>query len=306
MITKVIYPCLVTLITLSIFSSCKKDAANVNSTTSVKTTTTTLLASSGAISLASVATTTGKTDSIYMVNCYPQHGKKDTVAFSALPSAIGTYLTANYSGYTFVKAYKITDSLKVVINYIVVVKYNGNIIGIKFTATGTFVSVLEQKDGADLGGKGWHEGGPFCDRGGIQRDTIALTAIPSTVSAYFTKTYPEDTLLHAFKTPDSTYVLISKNTALYATNISSTGLLISRLKITAPGRINPAIDPANLSSAITTYLTTTFPGYVVVKAFVIGSKTDVKGYVVFITDNSTNYAVEFDAKGAFVKSTVVH
>ncbi len=304
MITKVIYPCLVTLITLSILSSCKKDAASVKTTTS--TTTTTLLTSSGAISLAAVATTTGTTDSIYMVNCYSPHGKKDTVAFSTLPSAIGTYLTANYSGYTFAKAYKIIDSVKVLTNYIVVIKYNGNIIGLKFTATGTFVSVLEQKDGADLGGKGWHEGGPFCNRDGKNRDTIALSAIPSAVSAYFTKTYPEDTLLHAFKTPDSTYVLISKDTVLYATNITSTGSLISRLKIPAAGEIRTTISSANLLSAITTYLTTTFPGYVVDKAFTVGSKTAIKGYVVFITDNSTNYAVEFDAKGAFVKSTVVH
>jgi hypothetical protein len=307
--TKVIYPSLILLSIFSVLSSCNKD---VKTSTSSKTTTTSTLTSAtltadGAIALASVDSA-GVKDSIYMVNCFPPHGNKpDSVAFSALPTAIGTYLSANYSGYTFTKAYKV-DSAKVLVSYVVVIKYNGLFVGLKFTSTGTFVNVLEQKDGANMGGggKGWHPGGPFCDRGGIQHDTIAIASVPAAVLTYFTTTYPTDTLLHAYKTPDTTYILISKDTVLYATNISATGTLIKRLKIEQKGGKHTEIAAASLLSAITTYLTTTYPGYVFDKAYVESNKTGVIGYHVFITVNSTNYEVGFDATGAFVKAVTIH
>jgi len=303
--TKIIYPCLVMLSTLSIFSSCKKDAS---SSTSSKTTTSTstTVTSTGTIALAGTSTT--GTDSIVMVNCFPPHNKLDSVAASALPSAITTYLTANYAGYTFSKAFETTDRLKAVNGYIVVIKYNGNFIGLKFSSTGTFESVLEQKDKTNMagGGPGWQEGGPFCGRDGQQRDTLALSAIPSAVKTYFTDTYPTDTLLHAFITPDTTYVLISKDTVLYATDISASGALLKRVKIEPHGGINAPVAQTSLLPAISTYLTTTYPGYVFVKAYAESIKGVVQGYHVFITVNSTNYVVDFDANGAFVKATAIH
>src|SRR5471030_294397 len=117
---KIIYPCLAMLCAISIFSSCKKDASSTTSATkTTSSVTTATLSSNSAIALTSVATSTTSADSIYLVNCYPPHSKKDTIAFSALPSAIGAYLTANYSGYTFAKAYIITDSLKATTGYVV-------------------------------------------------------------------------------------------------------------------------------------------------------------------------------------------
>ncbi len=98
---KVIYPSLALLLLISIFTSCKKDAAS----TSSKTTTTATLASTGTIAITTLASTsTSSKDTLYMVNCFSRHSKKDTVASNALPTAIGTYLTANYAGYTFAKA----------------------------------------------------------------------------------------------------------------------------------------------------------------------------------------------------------
>ncbi|MBB3056730.1 hypothetical protein [Mucilaginibacter gotjawali] len=304
--TKIIYPCLVMLSTLFILSSCKKDVTSSSKTT---TTTTTSTSATGAIALTSLASTaTGTTDTIYLVNCFPPHGSKDSVAFSALPSAIGTYLTTNYSGYTFEKAFKTTDSLNVANGFVVIIKYNGNLIGLKFSTTGTFENVLEQKDGANMGhgGMGWHEGGPFCDRDGKHRDTIALSALPTAVSTYFTTTYPTDTLLHAFVTPDTTYVLISKDTVLYATNITATGTFISRMKVAPHNGKFAQVTQANLLASITTYLTTTYPGYVFQNAFSESSKGSIIGYSVFITANSTNYIVIFDSTGTFVSAKVVH
>jgi len=304
--TKIIYPCLVMLSTLFILSSCKKDVTSSSKTTSTTTSSTSV---TGSIALTTLASTsTGTTDTIYLVNCFPPHGSKDSVAFIALPSAISTYLTANYSGYTFEKAFKTTDSLKVANGFVVIIKYNGNLIGLKFSTNGTFENVLEQKDGANMGhgGMGWHEGGPFCDRDGKHRDTIALSAIPTAVSTFFTTTYPKDTLLHAFVTPDTTYVLISKDTVLYATNITAAGTLINRIKV-APhnGKFAP-VAQANLLASITTYLTATYPGYVFQNAFSESSKGSIIGYSVFITANSTNYIIIFDSTGTFVSAKVVH
>ena len=301
---KIIYPCMVMLLTLSIFSSCKKDAK----TSSTKTTTqVSSLNATGDIAL-SAASTDGSKDTIFLVHCFPPHGNKDSVAFSALPTAIGTYLTANYSGYTFVKAFKVTDSLNVANGYVVIIKYNDALIGLKFSTTGAFVNVLEQMDGHDMGpgGKGWHPGGPFCDRGGIQQDTLALSAVPSAVLTYFTSTYPTDTLLHAYKTPDTTYILISKNVFLYATNISAAGNLIKRVKIGPLGGPARPIKPGDLPAAITTYLNTTYPGYVIVNVFADGGKSGITAYHVFITVNDTNYVVDFDSSGSFQKATVIH
>jgi len=296
--------CLVMLSTLFVVFSCKKDMTSGSASATTTSTT-----STGTIALTTLASTSSAgTDTIYLVNCYPSHGKKDSVAFSTLPTAVDTYLTANYSGYTFEKAYKTTDSLNVANGYVVIIKYNGNYIGLKFTAAGVFVSVLEQQDGANMGkgGRGWHEGGPFSNRDGKHRDSIALTAIPTAVSTFFATTYPADTLLHAFITPDTTYVLISKDTVLYATNITATGTLINRIRIEKHGGLHTPVAQADLPASIITYLTATYPAYVFQAAYMESTKGVVAGYRVFITANSTNYIVNFDFAGIFVSSRVVH
>ncbi|MDB5150527.1 MAG: putative beta-lactamase-inhibitor-like, PepSY-like, partial [Mucilaginibacter sp.] len=282
-------------------ASCKKENASKSASAGVSST---AITSTGAIAISLASGTT--TDSVYIVSCYGKHDKKDTVAFSALPTAIGTYLTANYSGYTFKKAYSITDSTKTVVNYIIVIRYNSALIGLKFTAAGTFVSTLEQREGADLKGPGWHQGGPFDNRDGKHRDTVAISALPTAVSSFFSTTYPTDTLLHASITPDNVYILISKNGVLYSTAVTTTGKLVKRVQIEKHDLKHAAVTEANLPAAITTYLTTTYPGYVFDKAFSENSGGTLQGYVVFITSNSTKYAVLFNASGTFVKALPIH
>lgn len=299
---KSFYASLLMLGTIIGLASCKKENASKSASASVSSSTVT---STGAIAI-SLASTSSTTDSVYMVGCYGKHDKKDTVAFSALPTAIGTYLTANYSGYTFKKAYSITDSTKTVVNYIVVIKYNSALVGLKFTAAGTFVSSLEQREGRDLKGPGWHLGGPFDDRDGKHRDTVAISALPTAVSSYFSTTYPTDTLLHAAITPDNVYILISKNGVLYSTAITAAGKLVKRVQIEKHDLKHAAVTEANLLTAITTYLTTTYPGYVFDKAFSESSGGTLQGYVVFITSNSTKYAILFNASGTFVKALPIH
>lgn len=286
--------------------SCTKDAVKTTSTITASTGTTLAATATQSIAITSLASTALGHDSLYVMNCFPPKGSKDPIAFSALPTAVGTYLTANYAGYNFLKAFKTLDSAKAVNGYVVIVNFNSKPVGLKFDATGTFVKVLEQRAGHDLkGGPGFHPGGPFQDRDGKGRDTVAISALPAAVTTFFSTTYPTDTLLHADLGPDTTYILISKNNGLFATAITKTGTLIKRIAIDKhPGPATPVAQSA-LLSAITTYLTATYPGYVFDKAFAEKSGTTVQAYVVFINVNDTRYAVKLDVSGTFVNAKVL-
>lgn len=300
--TRIYLHLVVTGVLIMLYASCKKDASQ-STTTTKKVTTPTSTSIAVAVTAATDSTTT---DTIYMVNCFPPHSKKDSVAFSSLPSVIGTYLTANYSGYSFKTAFKIVDSVGTTTDYIVLIQYNGAPVGLKFTAAGAFEKVLEQQDGHQMRGEPWRPGRPFGDRSGPLKDTIALSAIPTEVINYFEKNYPSDTLLHAAITPDSTYILISKNNGMYATDITKAGKLVSRKELLPPGPAPKSLTSAQLPSAITTYLTTTYPGYVFNNAYALDGPGGNKGYDVFITENSTNYDVQFDSSGKFVKAITLH
>jgi hypothetical protein len=306
--SKLIYYSLMLLGSAGVLSSCTKDAATTAEVTTAASNNAlaTAVANTGSIAIATVSLS-GTTDSLYLVGCMGRHDKRDTVAFSALPTAVGTYLTTNYAGYTFKKAFSVKDSTGVLIAYIVAIQFNGNPVGLKFATDGTFVKVLEQRIGDDLKhGRRFHEGGPFGDRNGHPRDTIALSAIPAAVSTYFTTTYAADTLLHAFVTHDSTYVLISKNNGLFATAITPAGSLVVRAQIDARHGKVASVTEAALPAAATTYLTTTYAGYVFNKAFSISSKAGaLLGYDVFITVNNTKYVVTFNATGTFVAAKAI-
>lgn len=154
-------------------------------------------------------------------------------------------------------------------------------------------------------GKGWHDGGRFACRDGKHRDTIAITALPGTVSSFFKTSYPTDTLLFAQLTRDTNYVLISKNNGLFATAITPNGTLIKRITIDNLKVTRTAILQSNLQANVTNYLITTYPAYVFDRAYIIKKGATILSYVVFITSNSTKYAIKFDATGAFVAFVVI-
>lgn len=287
---------------VSVFTACQKGNVNPTDTTASTNGTTGVIAVTTTTALAGATSATTK-DTVFLVNCFGPRDKKDSVAVSTLPSGIATYLTANYSGFTNEKAFKITNPTGTIINYIVVVTYNGSPVGIKFTAAGDFVNVLEQRAGDDIKrGRPFHPGGPFGNRNGQHPDTVALSAIPTAVSGFFSTTYPTDTLLHAAIAPDNTYILISKNKTLFATAITAAGKLVKRVQIDPLPARHTAVLQAALPVAISAYLTATYPGYVFDKAFSANNKSGVLEYTVFITSNNTKYALRFDASGVFVKA----
>ncbi|SKB91683.1 PepSY-like domain-containing protein [Daejeonella lutea] len=257
-----------------------------------------------AVTISSTAAVTGAkgaTDSLYAMDVCKKGDKKVAVEFSALPSAIATYLTANYPGYTFSKAFQIADKTTAsVAGFAVGIEFNGKPVAIKFDASGAFVKVLEIREGKSLKGKGFHAGGCFDNRDGKQRDTLALSTLPTAIKSYLTATYSGDTLLHAFVNKDQSVIVISKNVNYFATAFSSSSAFIKRIQLPAFPAKGRSIEASVLPASATLYLSTTYPNYVFKKAFEIKSNNIIKGYLVLIDANLTKYAVHFDANGQFV------
>jgi len=286
--------------TVVAFSSCQKENLLSQSDTAAIQA---AVAQTQAVAVSVSTTTPG--DSVYIVGTCPARGHRDSIAFSSLPSSVTSYLTTNYSGYTAQKAFAIKDASETLQGYVAIVTFNGNPVGLKFDASGNFVQVLEQREGHDLLGKGFHEGGCFEHRDGKQRDTVALNALPSAITAYFAANYPADTLIRAAKTREGGYIVLSKNNGVYATIFSSTGTFINRVQAPAPHGNIASIDQSALPANALSYLSSTYPNYVFNKAFSVTVNGVVQGYCVVIEANSTKYAIQFDASGNFVKAKTI-
>ena len=247
----------------------------------------------------------GGASAVYAFNVCPRGDAADTVAFASLPDSVQSYLTATYAGYTFKKAYKIVTHAGITEGYVVAITFNGNPVALKFNATGEFVAVLEQRQGGDLNGPGWHEGGIFDNRDGRHRDTIALSALPATVTAYMTSNYPNDTLKHALVNRDSSYVVLSIDKGVFATEFSKTGTFIERVQIYPHVVGAITLTQATLPASVSSYLTATYPAYVFDNAFELTLNGSATGYLVFIDANSTKYLVIFNASGTFVRTIAI-
>jgi len=285
-------------------SSCKKETS-VNGTATVDQITQAAVALQ-AVSIGTVDNgTSSSSDSIYVLHvCEPRH-QRDSIAFSSLPATALNYLGTNYAGYTQVKAFAIKDSSGTVKGYVAIINYNGNPVGIRFNANGGFEKVLEQREGRDLDGKGWHAGGRFGNRDGQNRDTLALTQLSDSVKAWFAANAPADTLVRAFQQHNGEIVVISRNNGAFATVFNSGGVFLKREEFhPAKGHVFPVPD-AQLPASVTGYITTTYPGAVIKMAFTILDNNNPGGFLVFIDANNTKYALIFDATGAFVKAMTV-
>jgi len=253
-----------------------------------------------------IALSSSSGDTIFAVNVCRRGLLADTVAFASLPDTIGKYLTANYTGYTFKAAFKIQNAAATVQGYVVAIKFNNNPVALEFNASGIFTAVLEQRQGPDLyNGPGWHAGGRFGDRDGQHPDSVALSTLPAAITGYFTSNYPKDTLQHAFVNRDTSYLVISKDTGIYATVLTKAGKLVNRTEIYPHVISQTKLTQAQLPAAISTYLTTTYPGFVFENAVEVKLNGSAKAYIVIIEDNTTKYIVGFDANGNFVKAHTI-
>jgi hypothetical protein len=285
------------MLTALAFTACQKE----NSVTNPDTAT----SASSTIAVAAVASVAATTDSVYLVQPCGRGGKRDSIAESALPATVIVYLQTNYSGYAFAKAFEVKNSTGNTAGYVAIIYFNDKPVGLLFDNTGTFVKVLEQREKEDMDGPGYHRGGRFEHRDGRQKDTIALASLPASVLSYFTANYASDTLIKAFKNHDSSYVVLSKNNGVFATVFDSAGNFVNRVPLMPRAVGIAGIEQSALPSAVTNYLSTTYPNYVFEKALSVSENGSIKGYLVLIDANNTKYAVAFDAAGNFLAAKTV-
>jgi uncharacterized protein (DUF1330 family) len=285
-------------------SSCNKEISTNNPSNSTSPATT---ATSSTIAVAVTASTSAgtansaTTDSVYVIHNCEKGNHRDSIAASDLSVAIQTYLTTNYAGNIFIKAFAVKDTTGNIKGYVVIVKFNDKPVAIQFTADGTFVKVLEQREKADLDGdRGWHMGGRFDTRDGLHRDTIPLTQLPSAITTYFANNYPSDTLTRAFETKDGKILVLSKNNGGNATIFTTAGVFLKRVVLPTQDGFLTNVSQTALPASILSYLTATYPNYVFDKADSVNYKGVLKGYLVIINANNTRYGLLFDASGSFV------
>ena len=130
---------LLAAVTLLMVSACNKDATLTDQNTE---------AISAQAVLVADATVAG--DAVYAVNVCQQGEEKDSVSFSSLTASVKTYLSANYPGYTFKKAFKIFAPAHATEGYVVVIQFNEKPVALKFDAGGTFVKILELREARDM------------------------------------------------------------------------------------------------------------------------------------------------------------
>ncbi|HEY4937005.1 MAG TPA: PepSY-like domain-containing protein, partial [Puia sp.] len=246
-------------------------------------------------------------DSIYIMQPCARGYFRDSVAASALPANVNSYLSSNYIGYTFIKAYGIKDSAGNIGGYVAIINYNGKPVAILFDGTGAFVRVLEQRERGDEDNDGWHRGGRYCDRDPNERgrDTISLISLPASILSYVATNYPNDSLEKAYINIDSSYLVISEDSGLYATLFNSAGDFVKRVQLYSRGPVSQHVDLAALPASAQTYLNSTYPNHVFEKAFSFTVNGVLQGYIVVIDANNTKYAVEFDASGNFIGAITI-
>jgi len=293
---------LVLSLALMSLSSCQKDSMSIDNELEFAKLEAITISSTSAL-----GSSFGPSDSLYAMGACKKGFKKTPIELAALSSSISSYLNTNYAGFTFQKAYQISNQTTATTDsYIVVIQFNAKPVALKFDAAGAFVNVLELREGRNMKGRGgWHAGGFFDHRDGKQRDTLAISAIPSAIRTYMSTTYSTDTIVHAFVNRDQSIVVISKNVNYFATAFSASNTFLKRHQLPAfPGK-GMSIAASALPAVSTTYLTTTYPNYVFKKAFEIKANGTIKGYLVLIDANLTKYAVHFDASGAFLKAVTI-
>lgn len=252
-------------------------------------------------------TTTTAPDSIYAVDACRRTHKRAMVAESALLAPITTYLSTNYAGYTFIKAFSTTlIATNTLDSYVVAILFNGKPVALRFGAAGTFIKVLELREGKDMKRPGGHRlGGLFDHRDGKQRDSIAISALPQNIKQYFTNNHAQDTLKSTWIGKDGGILVISKNVKYYGTAFKADGSFVRREVLPSHTGKEKEIAQSALPANVLSYLSTTYPNYVFKKAFEHKANGVLRGYLVIIDANMTKYAVLFNATGTFVEAKVI-
>ncbi|MES2516512.1 MAG: hypothetical protein V4585_00310 [Bacteroidota bacterium] len=215
---------------------------------------------------------------------------KVAVTQANLLTAISTYLTTNYAGFTFVDAYSKSVS-GVITGYDVNIILNSTPYHIDFDTAGAFVSVNS------------------AGRKGKIDQTIAIvtqTNLLAAITTYLNTNYAGFTFLNAYsETSNSTLtgydVNITFNSVNYHVTFDATGTFVSvGTRKVKTATTNVPVAQADLLATISTYLNTNYAGYTFVNAYSEAVSGVIANYDVNITSNTVTYHVVFDATGVFV------
>ena len=215
---------------------------------------------------------------------------KVAVTQANLLTAISTYLSTNYAGYTFVSAYSKSES-GVIKGYSVDITLNSVPYHIHFDAAGAFISVNSK-------GR----------KGKVDQSIAAVTQteLLAAITTYLNTNYAGYTFINAYsKTSNSTLtgysVNITYNNINYHVTFDATGVFISAgTRKVKTATTNVPVAQADLLAAISTYLNSNYAGYTFVNAYSEAVNGVISNYDVNITLNSVTYHVVFDATGVFV------
>lgn len=123
------------------------------------------------------------------------HGgrRNNAISLDSLPTAIKTYIAANYAGDTIKRAEKRT--VNGVINYAVLVDNGSRVKVLIFSATGTFI-----REATFNGGRHRHGHGDHHDND----DKISIDSLPQSIPLYITANYAGYTIKQAEREKDRT------------------------------------------------------------------------------------------------------
>ena len=143
---------------------------------------------------------------------------------------------------------------------------------------------------------------------GSSETVITASQLPAAATTYLTTNFPGYVLVRAEKETSSTGVVryevkFTANGTTREAYFDAAGTLI-KVEAKNEGKSGSSnevsVTASQLPAAALTYLTTTFPGYVFVKAEKETSSAGIIRYEVKITVNGAKKEIKFDANGALI------
>ncbi len=251
-----------------------------------------LMKASDGTSVALIFDTTGNFLKASKIVPKTQRIKPDTLSLSALPSAIPTYLTANYPNYTFLKALSMKNPDSTVKGYLVrIMKMDSSKVGISFDVSGNFIKEIAMKV------KGVH----------VRPDSVSQANLPVTITSYLSANYQNYTFGRAFSIKDSMgniadyAVIIQSNALTYSVIFDGQGNFIKSTQIQVPD----VVATADIPGLLTSYLTTNFAGYTNLKVVRIKVDGILVAYQARFRVGTTPHLLYFDALGSYTSEPTI-
>jgi hypothetical protein len=216
---------------------------------------------------------------------------RNVIDAATLPAAVTDYLTANYSGYTIVKAGAAKDKDGAITNYVVLITVGGTSYALEFDASGNFLKIVT-KDGHFAG------------------NAITQSNLPDSIKTYLESNYAGYTFIGAEVRLENSIVsgyavaILYNSQPLLLFFDANAKFIAIKTGHTKPSGQRPkeiSIAQTELPAVITSYLSANYSGYTFVSAEVAkDSSGNILRYEVKFTWSSKKYQADFDGAGALL------